>query len=190
MEESEEKSPLPEFVPPENMKAAIHRAAMLGKNHHEHAYQVGKLLSWIHAQVKIPNKGKHLRPEHVKGKGFMAFVAKHFWFSLHHAYEVMKYSRECDAAGYLVPYGPSEKARACIRNVNGAGASRLCVRRDIATYFPEAWGMRDSDIPVTLYDEKKTEAFRRVMAQGEDQRALVWLGIYLAGGLAKKNKAA
>jgi len=84
------KLTLPEFIEPDSLENAGIFINRLGKNIHEHAYIVGKTLSWV--KVKV-------------GHGhFQKWVEDNLWFSYPTANHFMNYATACDKAKTLLEY--------------------------------------------------------------------------------------
>lgn len=86
------KNVLPIFSEPDSLNSAVLAINQLGRNLHEHAYIVGKLLLWVKPQV---GHG-----------GFEQWVENNVWFSPITARRFMRYSNSCDEKATLLEYHP------------------------------------------------------------------------------------
>lgn len=83
---------LPKFQQPTNIDKAAFLINHLGKNIHEHAYVVGKILTWV---KKETGHG-----------GFVAWIDDNVWFDRTTATRYMNFSEQCDKEGILIEYSP------------------------------------------------------------------------------------
>ena len=81
---------LPSFSKPDTLESAALTIDKLGKNLHEHAYIVGKTLSWVKREVGHGN--------------FEVWTKENVWFSISTAQHFMQYARECDSRQFLLEY--------------------------------------------------------------------------------------
>ena len=87
------KLALPKFTQPTSLEKAAFFINKLGKNIHEHAYIVGKILLW----VKI--KG-------IKYGEFGYWIEKNVWFSQMTAERFINFAKKCDEKKQLLLYAP------------------------------------------------------------------------------------
>jgi ParB family chromosome partitioning protein len=85
---------LPGFTPPTTLGEAAATIAALGRDLHEHAYQLGKLLLWVKSTV-------------VHGE-FLPWISNNVWFSPKTAERFMAFAIDCDTESKLLEYGPSK----------------------------------------------------------------------------------
>lgn len=88
--------PLPGFKEPGKLEKASLLINQLGKNLHEHAYVIGKLLVWVREKVGTTKFKEE-------------WVPKEIWFSERTAYHFMAFSKKCDMLGFLPEYHPKKE---------------------------------------------------------------------------------
>ena len=88
-----EAMPLPSFSEPTRLDKARTLINQLGKNLHEHAYVIGKILIWVRQKIGTTK----FKDEWIPSK---------IWFSQRTAYRFMAFAKVCDKKGKLVEYHP------------------------------------------------------------------------------------
>jgi hypothetical protein len=89
MDKSVMQTKLPKFITPKNLNEAKIQCINLGNNINEHAYILGKNLTW----VKQKKKGE-----------FEDWISKNLWFKRATAYNYKKFAKTCDEKGRLLDY--------------------------------------------------------------------------------------
>ncbi len=89
----QEPIPLPIFHEPDKLEKAKLLINQLGKNLHEHAYMVGKILIWV--QSRLHNTLK-----------FEYWISENIWFTDRTAYHFMAFAKKCDHEQRLLDYHP------------------------------------------------------------------------------------
>lgn len=81
---------LPAWSPPKDTAQAAASISHLGRNMHEHAYLVGRILIWV--------KGK------VGNRKFLPWLKANVWFGKTTAFQMMKFANICLKAGAISEY--------------------------------------------------------------------------------------
>jgi N6-adenosine-specific RNA methylase IME4 len=87
---------LPVFVQPDKLEKAKLLINQLGKNLHEHAYLIGKLLIWVQSQTK----SKEI---------FEAWVEENIWFGIRTGRHFIAHAKKCEQAGEILEYHPAKQ---------------------------------------------------------------------------------
>src|SRR5262245_7085361 len=105
-------TPLPKFNPPASVAAARTHILGLARSLHEHAYLLGRYLSWVRQQV---GRGK-----------FTRWIEANVWFSYDTAARMMGFAKRCDSGtGRLLAYQPGKDQR--LRTVRSRALGSLSV---------------------------------------------------------------
>ena len=84
---------LPEWRVPKNLDEAAATISELGRDMHEHAYLLGRTLSWVKKEV---------------GHGeFDGWIKRKVWFGRATAYRMMSFANRCEKAGKTIEYHPN-----------------------------------------------------------------------------------
>jgi Protein of unknown function (DUF3102) len=92
----EPQSGLPIFNAPASLDEATKDIVSLGRNLAEHAYLIGRYLTWVKRKL---GHGK-----------FTQWVEAYLWFSIRTAQNMMTFAELCDAKGKLLEYAPRKSA--------------------------------------------------------------------------------
>ena len=90
---------------PDDLNESKIKSIELGKNIHEHAYIVGKLLIWVRDEIGTTKFGNPNPKKCDKDN----WVTEKVWFGLRTAYHFMAFAKKCDHFDKLFEYHP-EKA--------------------------------------------------------------------------------